>query len=68
MEPRARIGCNIDTCKRVRPPIIKLKGYEQRENIGGGEGAGNSKHTQTHRHTHTHSVHRDTQGGLNLGQ
>ena len=47
----------------VHPPIISMV-YEHREYVVGGGGAGNSKHRQTH----TQSVHRDTQGGLNLGQ
>ena len=44
------------------PSLIKLIGYEHREDAVGG--AGNVKHT----HTHTHSVHRYTQGGWNLWQ
>ena len=44
MEPRARIGRNLDTCKRG-PPLIKLVGYEHREDAVGG--AGNGKHTHT---------------------
>ena len=61
MEPRARIGRNLDTRKRG-PPLIKLVGYEHREDAVGVGGAGNVKHTQTH------IVPRDTQGGLSLGQ
>ena len=46
------------------PPLIKLFGYEHREDAVGG--AGNVKHTHTH--THTHTVSRMTQGGWSLGQ
>ena len=45
-------------------PLIKLMGYEHREDAERGEGACNSKNT----HTHTHSVARDTQDGWSLGQ
>ena len=45
VEPRARIGPNLDTCNRS-PPLIKLVGYEHREDAVGG--AGNVKHTHTH--------------------
>ena len=62
MESWARIGHNIDTCRRD-PPLIKSLGYEHREYIVGG---GGSRQFQTH--THTDSVLRDTQGGWNLGQ
>ena len=61
MEPRARIGRNVDRCKRGRP-LIKLMGYEHREDAVGGEG---SRECQTH--TNIHSVSRDTQGGWSLG-
>ena len=47
MEPRARIGRNLDTCKR-RPPQIKLIGYVNREDA---EGVG--EHAMTNTHTHT---------------
>ena len=37
MEPRAKIGSNLDTCKRGCP-LIKLMGYEHQEDavVGGG--------------------------------
>ena len=57
MEPRAKIGSNLDTCKRGTP-LIKLMDYELRQDAVGGRG---SRQWQTH--THTHSVPRDTQGG-----
>ena len=60
MEPRSRTGRNLDTCRRG-PPLIKLMGYEYRENA---LGRGGSRQWQTH----THSVPRDTQGGWSLGQ
>ena len=44
------------------PPLIKLIGYEHREDAVGG--AGYVKHT----HSHTHTVSRVTQGGWSLGQ
>ena len=59
MEPQTKIGNNLDTCKRG-PPIIKLMGYECREDAVWG---GGSWQRQTHTHTHTHSVPRDTQSG-----
>ena len=59
MEPRAKIGSNLGTCKRGSP-LIKLMGYEHREDAVGGVG---SRQCQTHTHIHTHSVPRDTQGG-----
>ena len=49
MEPRARIGCNLDTCKHGRPPIIKLMSNEHREDEVGGAGKANIP-------THTRSV------------
>ena len=51
----------------VAPPLIKLMGYEHREEAVGGEG---SRQWQIHTHTHTHtqSVLRDTQDGWSLGQ
>ena len=57
MEPRAKIGSNIDTCKRG-PPLIKLMDYELRQDAVGG---GGSRLWQTH--TYTHRVPSDTQGG-----
>ena len=42
-------------------PLIKLMGYEHREDAVGGAGKGK------HIHTHTHSVPRDTQDGWSLG-
>ena len=53
------IGSNLDPCRRG-PPLIKLIGYEYREDALGLGGAGNDKHT------HTHIVPRDTQGGWSL--
>ena len=55
---------NLDTCRRG-PPLIKLIGYEQREDA---VGVGEHGMSNTQTHTHTHSVTRDTQGGWNLGQ
>ena len=48
MEPlaRTRIGSNLDTCRRGSP-LIKLIGYEYREDALGLGGAGNDKHTHT---------------------
>ena len=46
MEPRLRIGRNLDTCQRG-PPLIKFMGYEHPEDAVGGRGAGNGKHTHT---------------------
>ena len=57
MEPRAKIGSNIDTCKRG-PPLIKLMDYELRQDAVGG---GWSRLWQIH--TYTHRVPIDTQGG-----
>ena len=48
------IGNNLDTCRRG-PTLIKLMGYEQREDAVGVEGAWNVKHTHTHTHTQCHS-------------
>ena len=62
VEPRAMIRSNHDTC-RHGPPLIKIMGYQHREDAVGG---GGSKQWQTH--THTQSVHRDTQDGWSLGQ
>ena len=64
MEPRSRTGRNLDTCRRCHP-LIKLMGYEHREDTVGG---GGSMQCQTHTCKRTHSVPRDTQGGWNLGQ
>ena len=50
MEPRSRTGRNLDTCRRG-PPLIKLMGYEHREDAvgrGWGEHAMSNTHTQTH--------------------
>ena len=49
IEPRARIGHNLDTCKRGRPPIIKLMSNEHMEDAVGGAGKANIP-------IHTHSV------------
>ena len=54
MEPRARMGRNLDTCKRG-PPLIKLVGYEHRVDA---VGVGGSKKWQTHTHTVAPVVHR----------
>ena len=54
MEPRARMGLNLDTCKRGHP-LIKLVGYEHRVDAMGG---GGSKKWQTHTHTVSPVVHR----------
>ena len=48
MEPRARIGCNLDTCKRGRPTITKLMSNEHREDAVGGGRSRQSKYTHTH--------------------
>ena len=64
MEPRAMIGRNLDTCKRG-PPLIKLIGYEHREDAVGG---GGSRQWQIHTHTHTQSVSHNTPVGWSLGQ
>ena len=47
MEPRAKSGSNLDTCKRG-PPLLKLMFYGHREDAVGGGRAGNGKHTHTH--------------------
>ena len=52
----------LETCKRGSP-LIKLMGYELREDAVGGEG---SRQWQTHTCTHTYSVLRDTQGGWSI--
>ena len=52
MEPRSMIGRDLDTCKRG-PPLIKLMGYEHREDAVGG---GGSRQWQTHTNTRTHTV------------
>ena len=51
MEPRAKIESNLDTCKRGHP-IIKLMGYEHREDTDGG---GGSRQWQIETHTHIHT-------------
>ena len=38
MEPRAMIGSNLDTCSHG-PPLIKLIGYENGEDVVGGGGS-----------------------------
>ena len=45
------LGSNLDTCRRGSP-LIKLVGYEHREDAVGGAGHGG--------HTYTHRVPRDT--------
>ena len=53
----------------VAPPLIKLMGYEHREDAVGGEGSRQwQTHTNTHTRTHTHSVPCNQQGGRSLGQ
>ena len=64
MEPLSRTESNLDTCRRG-PPLIKLMGYEHRDDA---VGDGGSMQCLTHTHKRTHSVPRDTQGGWNLGQ
>ena len=49
------IGSNPDTCWRA-PPLIKLMGYEQREEALGVRETGKGKHTHTH--TVSHVTHR----------
>ena len=49
----------------VARPLIKLMGYEHREDAVGSGGAGND--TPTHPHTPTHRVPRDTKDGWSLG-
>ena len=51
----------------VARPLIKLVGYEHREDavVGGGS---RQWQTHTHKDTHTHGFPRDTQGGWSLGQ
>ena len=44
MELPAKIGSNLDTCKRGHP-LIKLIGYEHREDV---VGVGGSRQWQTH--------------------
>ena len=53
MEPRAKIGSNLDTCKRGRP-LIKLMGYEHQEDAVGG---GVSRQWQTHTQTVSPVIH-----------
>ena len=45
--------------------LIKLMGYEHREDAMEG---GGSKQCQIHTHTHTYSVLRDTQSGWSIGK
>ena len=45
----------------MAPPLVKLMGYEHRED-------GGSIQCQTNTYTHTHSVPLDTQRGWSLGQ
>ena len=52
MEPRSRTRRNLDTCRRGCP-LIKLMGYEHREDAVGVWG---SKLCQTHTHKHTYTV------------
>ena len=52
MEPRARIGLELDTCKRGTP-LIKIICQEHREDAIGG---GGSRQWQSHTNTHTHTV------------
>ena len=53
MEPRAKIGSNLDTCKRGRP-LIKLMGYEHQEEA---VGVGGSRQWQTHTQTVSPMIH-----------
>ena len=62
IEPRAMIGSNLDTCRRA-PLVIKLMGYELREDAVRGGGS-----RKCHTHIHTHSVSRDALGVWRLGQ
>ena len=56
MAPRTMIRSNFDTCKRGTP-IIKLMGYERREDaVWGGRSRQWQTHTKTHTHTHTQTV------------
>ena len=66
MEPRAKIGRNLDTCM-CGPPLMELMGYEHRGDAVGVGGAGNGKHLPTHTHTHIQRPSSYT-GWLNLGQ
>ena len=54
MEPRTKIGSNLETWKRG-PPLLKLMFYEHREDavVGGG-----SRQWQTHTHTVSPVIHR----------
>ena len=54
MEPRARMGRYLDTCKRG-PPLIKLVGYEHRVDAVGG---GGSRQWQTQTYTVSPVIHR----------
>ena len=53
MEPRAKIGSNLDTSKRG-PPLLKLMFYEHREDAVGG---GGSRQWQTHIQTVSPVIH-----------
>ena len=63
MEPRAKIGSNLDTWKRG-PPLLKIMFYEHREDLVGGGGWGE----QAMPNTHPNSVPSDTLGGWSLRQ
>ena len=65
VEPRAMIRSDHDTCIGVAPQLIKLMGYDLREDA---MESGGSKQCQIHTHTHTQSVHRDTHDGWSLEQ
>ena len=62
-----QVSDTILTHGSVDRPLIKLLGYERREDA---VESGGSRQWQTHTNTHTHtrSVTRDTQGGYSLGQ
>ena len=62
MEPRARIGRNLDTSWRGQPTKLNCRAMNSGRTQWGVGGAGNGKHT------HTHSVPRDTQGGWSFGR
>ena len=56
VEPRSMIRSNHDTCRHGLP-LIKLMGYEHREDAVGGGGSKQCQiHTRTHTHTHTVSL------------
>ena len=54
MEPRAKSGSNLDTCKRG-PPLLKLMFYGHREDAVGG---GGRRQWQTHTQTVSPVIHR----------